>query len=57
MTAVKGLLESKFAEVAFAMHAKAARDEMEELACEFQQLAAMTSVDTPNIDTLRSFIA
>ncbi|MDH3380039.1 MAG: hypothetical protein OEQ39_24220 [Gammaproteobacteria bacterium] len=57
MMGVKALLESKFAEVAFAMHAKAARDEMEELAREFQQLAAMTSVDTPNVDTLRSFIA
>ena len=56
MVAVKGLLESKFAEVAFAMHAKAARDEMEALAREFQELAARTSVETPNIDTLRSFI-
>ena len=53
---VKGLLESKFAEVAFAMHAKAARDEMEDLAHEFQELSAKTSVDTPNIDTLRNFI-
>jgi len=50
------LLESKFAEVAFAMHAKAARDEMEDLAREFQELTARTSVDTPNIDTLRKFI-
>jgi 2-dehydropantoate 2-reductase len=56
MMAVKGLLESKFAEVAYAMHAKAARDEMEELVREFQELTARTSVDTPNIDTLRNFI-
>ena len=56
MMAVKGLLDSRFAEVAFAMHAKAARDEMEDLARDFQELAARTSVDTPNIDTLRSFI-
>jgi ketopantoate reductase len=56
MMAVKGLLESKFAEVAYAMHAKAARDEMEDLAREFQELTARTSVDTPNIDTLRNFI-
>jgi 2-dehydropantoate 2-reductase len=56
MMALKGLLESKFAEVAFAMHAKAARDEMEDLAREFQELTARTSVDTPNIDTLRKFI-
>ena len=54
--AVKGLLESKFAEVAFAMHAKAARDEMEALAHEFQELIARTSVDTPNIDALRNYI-
>ena len=56
MKAVKGLLESRFAEVAFAMHAKAARDEMKELAREFQELTARTSIDTPNIDTLRRFI-
>lgn len=56
MTAVRRLLESRFAEVAFAMHAKAARDEMEALADEFQELAAKTSVDTPNIETLREFI-
>jgi 2-dehydropantoate 2-reductase len=56
MMAVKGVLGSKFAEVAFAMHAKAARDEMESLAREFQELTARTSVDTLNIDTLRSFI-
>jgi 2-dehydropantoate 2-reductase len=56
MMAVKELLESKFAEVAYAMHAKAARDEMEDLAREFQKLTATTSVDTPNIDTLRNII-
>jgi 2-dehydropantoate 2-reductase len=56
MMAVKGLLESKFAEVAFTMHAKAARDEMKDLAREFQELTARTSVDTPNTDTLRNFI-
>jgi 2-dehydropantoate 2-reductase len=54
--AVKGLLESRFAEVAFAMHAQAARDEMKELAREFQELTARTSVGTPNIDTLNNFI-
>ena len=54
--AVKGLLESKFAEVAFGMHAKAARDEMKDLAHEFQTLTAITSVDTPNIDSLRNYI-
>ena len=57
MMGVKQLLESKLAEVAFAMHAKAARDEMRDLAREFQELTARTSVDTPNIEALRSFIA
>lgn len=53
---LKGLLESKFAEVAFGMHAKAARDEMQELAREFRELIEMTSVDTPNIDAFSEFI-
>ena len=56
MMAVKELMGSKFAEVAFAMHAKAARDEMAALAREFEELAARTSVDTPNMDRLRRFI-
>jgi 2-dehydropantoate 2-reductase len=56
MLAVKRLLESKFAEVAFAMHAKAARDEMRDLVREFQKLTAETSVETPNMDMLREFI-
>ncbi|MDH3651247.1 MAG: hypothetical protein OEQ53_16290, partial [Saprospiraceae bacterium] len=55
MKALRELLESKFAEVAFAMHAKAARDEMRELALNFQELTKKTSVDTPNIDMLRSY--
>jgi len=56
MRGARALLESKFAEIAFAMHAEAARDEMEDLAREFQRLTAMSSVETPNIDTLRGFI-
>jgi len=55
MMAVRGLLESKFAEVAFAMHARAARDEMKALACEFKELITKTSVDTPNIYALTHF--
>lgn len=54
--AVQGLLESKFAEVAFALHARAARDEMEVLAGEFQSLIDQTSVETPNLDKLRNFV-
>jgi len=57
MMGVKKLLESKLAEVAFAMHARAARDEMRDLAREFQELTARTSVDTPNMEALRRFIA
>ena len=53
--AVQGLLGSKFAEVAFARHARAARDEMEELADEFQSLAEQTSIATPNIKLLRNY--
>lgn len=53
---VQHLLESKFAEVGFALHARAARDEMGELAAEFQSLINKTSIETPNIDRLRSFI-
>ena len=55
MMGVKQLLKSKFAEVAFAMHARAARDEMGDLAREFQSLIAQTSIATPNIDLLRGY--
>jgi hypothetical protein len=55
--AVQGLLRSKFAEVAFALHAAAARDEMKDLTDEFQILIKKTSVKTPNIDALRNYIA
>lgn len=54
--ALKKLIESKFAEVAFAMHARSARDEMETLVCEFSTLVERTSVETPNLDALRSLI-
>lgn len=56
MMAVKQLLESKFAEVAFAMHARAARDEMTALSREFQALARKTNVETPQLDALSSYI-
>jgi len=54
--AIQGLLGSKFAEVAFARHAKAARDEMGELADEFQSLVEQTSIATPNIKLLRGYV-
>jgi 2-dehydropantoate 2-reductase len=54
--AVEGLLGSKFAEVAFARHARAARDEFGELADEFQSLVEQTSIATPNINLLRGYL-
>jgi 2-dehydropantoate 2-reductase len=54
---VKKLLRSRFAEVAFAQHANAARDEMRELAIEFQSLIDETSVRTPNITEINRYIA
>ena len=52
----KGIFNSKYAEIGFAMHAKAALDEMKELTKEFKCLIDETSVKTPNIDRLRSHI-
>lgn len=54
--AIEGLLGSKFAEVAFARHARAARDEFGELADEFQSLVEQTSIATPNINLLRGYV-
>ena len=53
--AVQGLLRSKFAEVAFAQHARAAKDEMQALAKEFRSLIEQTSIRTPNIDLLQGY--
>jgi 2-dehydropantoate 2-reductase len=49
---LKKVFNSKFAEVAMMMHAKAARDEMIELGNELLTLKAQTSIPTPNLDTL-----
>ena len=57
MKALQGLLRSKFAEVAYSMHAKAALDEMRELADEFRSLIEKTSIETPNIDRLKDYTA
>lgn len=51
---LEGLLGSKYAEVAYARHAKAAADEMRTLAEEFRVLIDQTKVATPNIDRLRT---
>lgn len=56
MVALRKLLASRFAEIAFAMHAKSARDEMRSLAGEFQELVERTKVQTPNWDQLRAFL-
>ena len=47
------LLGSRFAEIAYALHARAVADEMRILADEFKILIDRTSVPTPNIDRLR----
>jgi 2-dehydropantoate 2-reductase len=51
------VLNTKFAEIGFAMHAKAALDEMKALIKEFKILTDNTSVKTPNIDKLSSYIS
>jgi 2-dehydropantoate 2-reductase len=55
MKALQGLLRSKFAEVAYSLHAKAAQDEMRELAYEFRSLIERASIETPNIDRLEGY--
>jgi hypothetical protein len=52
----KGIFSTKYAEIGYAMHAKAATDEMKELAREFKILIDRTSVKTPNFDVLRRYI-
>lgn len=46
------LLRSKFAEVAFSLHALAPRDEFRELAADFDKLVQMTNIETPSINGL-----
>lgn len=46
------MLGSRYAEVAFGLHACAARDEFNELANDFQTLIAETPIETPNFDRL-----
>lgn len=54
---IKQILSSKFAEIAFAMHARAAADEFKEHADDFAALARKTSVKTPNMDQLRTYFS
>ncbi len=55
--AIRGVLNSAFAEVGFALHAKAARDEMRELAMDFRSLSKKYPIKTPNIDSLLTFVS
>jgi 2-dehydropantoate 2-reductase len=55
--ALRGLLVSRFAEVAFARHARAAQDEMSALVAEFQTLIDASSIDAPNLRTLGSHVS
>jgi 2-dehydropantoate 2-reductase len=57
ITILKGVFNSRFAEIAMMMHANAARDEMMELGNEFKTLKNQTSVKTPNLDELIDSIA
>ena len=52
----QGFFSSKFAEIGLALHAEAAADEIRELANECKTLIDKTSIKTPNIEKLRSFI-
>jgi 2-dehydropantoate 2-reductase len=52
----KGIFNTKYAEIGFALHAKAAPGEMKHLTREFRSLIGKTGVKTPNIDMLRSYI-
>ncbi len=53
---LKLVFKSKFAEVAMMMHVNAAKDEMVELGNEFNTLTNQTSLETPNLDELISYI-
>ncbi len=51
------ILSTKFAEIAMAMHARAAADEFKEHTDDLKTLAGKSSVKTPNIDKLRSYFS
>jgi len=51
-TSFQKVFNTEYAAIGLAMHAKAARDEMKALSKEFKTLVDITSVKTPNIDTL-----
>ena len=49
---IEGIINSKYAEIAFGMHIQASFDEMQELMREFISFRDRTSVSTPSIDGL-----
>ncbi len=51
-----GMFRSKYAEIGFALHAKAALDEMKELARDFKFLVSKTSNKTPAMDLLSTYM-
>ena len=53
---LRRLFNTKTAEIEVAGHANAARDEFKHLADEFKALARTTSVPTPAMDRLYSYI-
>ena len=53
---LKGWANTQHFEIIAARHANAARDEMQKLTTEFQALARQTSVATPAIDELETYI-
>jgi 2-dehydropantoate 2-reductase len=53
---LKQVFNTKFAEVAMMLHVNAAKDEMIELAHDFRKLRDQTSIQTPNLDELISYI-
>jgi hypothetical protein len=53
---LKGVFNSRFAEVAMMMHVNAARDEMMQLRAEFQTLKKQSQINTPNLDKIETYM-
>ncbi|MCP4213358.1 MAG: ketopantoate reductase family protein [bacterium] len=53
---LQGILKSKFAEIAFALHARAAVDEFGQHAEDFKSLARQAGVETPYMDKLNIYL-
>jgi 2-dehydropantoate 2-reductase len=56
VSSLQRLLATEYAELIIARHANAARDEMKQVADELRQLAHLSSLPTPSIDRLYSFV-